>query len=564
MITRHFPIFILQALAAFVLCSCEQKKDLTPGKSQYDAYLTRAEAQVQQQRYDSAFYYFNQAKLESANEKTSDKTVYALIRMSFIQQIQSDFSGSEATATEAVSHLKNCTVVSYPAIIYNTLGNSYDQLFDYQHALQYYNASLRHTSDPLNRSIIDNNIAFVYMEQKDYASAVKILLPLLQNNALKKDSLSYAKVLDNLGYSYFRSGQNGSLTYLDAARKIREKANDDFELISSYLHLSEYFASRDQTLCNRYALMAYQSATKVNSVDDRIATLKNLITITSGDVSRKYALIRLNVTDSIAKVRQMSKNHFAKIRYDDTKTREENALLKYETEKANLYIIILAGLTIILILSVFIIRYRKQTKHEREKLQAAHEAEVRIGRKIHDELANDLYNTLTFTETQDLAEPLNRATLTRHLDSAYERARNISRENSEIATDETFPIQLHDMIKEYSVSSQKVILRGFEQFQWETLSKAKKMTVYRVVQEWLVNMKKHSQAKFAVLQFETDGKHTSINYSDNGIGTDTKNDFSKNGLRNVENRICLIGGTVTFESEPGNGLLIKMRFPTAN
>jgi len=564
MITRHFPIFILCAVTLLAFCSCEKSNEVSTDTPQYNTYISKAENYLQKQRYDSAFFYFNKAKRDASVAKTSDKVVYALIRMSFIQQIQSDFSGSEASATEAASLLKNSTVPEYRAIIYNTLGNSYDQLFEYQRALQYYTAALRHTRDSLSRSIISNNIGYVYMEQKDYASAIKILKPLLEVSVLLKDTLSYAKVVDNLGYCYYKTGYAESLELLDKALKMRTPYHVDFELISSYLHLSEYFISKDPSLSHQYALMAYESATKANSVDDRIATLRNLITITSGDTSRQYALIRLNLTDSIGKVRQMAKNQFAKIRYDDKQTREENALLRYQKEKMNLYIIILIGLSVILILLVFIIRYRRRSRHEREKLEAAYAAEVRIGRKIHDELANDLYNTMTFTQTQDLAEPSKKEALLRYLDRAYERARNISRENSEVATDESFSMQLLDLLNEYNSPVQKVILRGFENFHWHLLSKPKKAAVYRVLQELMVNMKKHSDSKVAILQFEKDDKYTSIRYSDNGIGVDLNNNFSKNGLRNVENRIYAIGGTVTFESEPENGFRVSVSFPTAN
>ena len=48
-------------------------------------------------------------------------------------------------------------------------------------------------------------------------------------------------------------------------------------------------------------------------------------------------------------------------------------------------------------------------------------------------------------------------------------------------------------------------------------------------------------------------------YTDNGIGI---KDFSAgNGLRNTENRIESISGLITFDTEPNQGLKVKISFP---
>ena len=566
MIHYRFPIFILQSILLFAFLSCETKDQHTTGMgaAQYKGYLDSAEQYNKKQQYDSAFYYFNQAKLSAISQENSDRIIYALIRMSDIQKIQSDFSGSEATATEALDYFKNSTVKAYPAVIYNTLGMAYKGLYDYDNAVKYFNKSLDSTTDELSKSILRNNIAVVYMDQKNYAAAIQLLEPQLSNPLLIDDRLSHAKTLDNLGYARFKANSPNAFSALSQSLAIREKEANDYELVPTYLHLCEFYQQTQAELARAYALKAYQSATKVNSVDDRIESLKVLVSNTVGTESKKYAVIHMKLTDSIVRIRQMSKNQFAKIRYDDTRTREENTLLKYEKEKMNLYIVILIGIAVILVILIFFIRYRKREKHKREKIEVAHETEIRISRKIHDELANDIYNTITFTETQDLTDALRKETLLQHLDSVYERARDISRENSAIDTDEQFPLQLRDMLTEYNSSGQKVILRGFDQIQWNILSKDKKVILYRILQELMVNMKKHSHAQFAVLQFEGDSKQATVRYSDNGVGADLKNDFSKNGLRNVENRILVIGGTFTFDSEPQNGMRITISFPLEN
>ena len=566
MIHHRFPIFILLLFLFALLYSCDTGNPNTVASEhlQYKAVLGKADRRYQQQQYDSAFYYYNQAKLSAMKQDNSDRTVYALIRMSAIQQIQSDFSGSEATATEALDYFNSITVPLYPIIIYNTLGIAFKGQYDYANAIKYYNLSLKNTTDSLSRGILQNNIAVILLEEHKYRRAALLLEPLRNDKAIARDTLTYAKVLDNLGYARWKSQQPGALALLNQSLFHREQHANDFELVSSYLHLSEYYRLTQPILAKACLLKAYTCATRVNSIDDRMETLRTLIYSTSGEESNRYALTQLRLSDSIGKIRLAAKNQFAKIRYDDAKTREENTALVYQKARMTYLVILLLALVLILILFVFMLRYRRQARHEREKLEAVHHAETRISRKIHDELANDLYNTITFTETQDLNDLPKKEMLLKHLDSVYERARDISRENSEIETGTDFPLQLRNMLSDYSSLQQKVILHGIDGIPWDNLAREKKIILYRVLQELMVNMKKHSAASFVMLHFEPKDKNITIRYTDNGVGTDKNQLFSKNGLRNVENRIHAIGGTFTFDSEPQNGLRATITCPSEN
>ena len=84
----------------------------------------------------------------------------------------------------------------------------------------------------------------------------------------------------------------------------------------------------------------------------------------------------------------------------------------------------------------------------------------------------------------------------------------------------------------------------------DTVSEIKKTTLYRVLQELMTNMKKHSQANIVVVVFSQKNKKVTINYNDNGIGTTLK---KHNGLQNVENRIQSVNGTITFTSTVNKG-----------
>jgi glucose-6-phosphate-specific signal transduction histidine kinase len=47
----------------------------------------------------------------------------------------------------------------------------------------------------------------------------------------------------------------------------------------------------------------------------------------------------------------------------------------------------------------------------------------------------------------------------------------------------------------------QIITNGLDSVNWPTIEKTKKITLYRVLQELLVNMKKHSNSSLVVLSF---------------------------------------------------------------
>ena len=116
------PIFILTFLLLIIGCNSNHRKVTAKDFTDYNAKIDKAEQLVQSQRYDSAFYYLNEAKLSAISLDNSKRIVYALIRMAAVQQIQSDFSGSEVTATESLKYLKDVDEPAYAPVIYNTLG----------------------------------------------------------------------------------------------------------------------------------------------------------------------------------------------------------------------------------------------------------------------------------------------------------------------------------------------------------------------------------------------------------------------------------------------------------
>ena len=210
--------------------------------------------------------------------------------------------------------------------------------------------------------------------------------------------------------------------------------------------------------------------------------------------------------------------------------------------------------------TIFLYNFLKAVS-KKEKIQASYETETRIAKKLHDELANDVYQTMAFAETQDLASSQNKELLLNNLDTIYSRTRNISQENSVIETGLQFVAGLKEMISGFNTDVVSIVINSMDAVNWNSLEINKKIVVYRVLQELLVNMKKHSQCSLVVITFKIIENKLQIDYSDNGLGATFDKKKSGNGLQNVENRILAINGTITFDTKPDKGFKTSFTIP---
>ncbi|WP_447635331.1 tetratricopeptide repeat-containing sensor histidine kinase [Flavobacterium microcysteis] len=518
---------------------------------------------------DSSFAYYDRSKTAYLIAKDSMKAGYSLLMMTDLQRISSDYYGAETTATAALACLKNSKEESYLVAVYNYLGMSYKQLFNYENALKYYKKAFMTAKDSLSKDAVMNNIAFIYMDQKEYQKAIKILTGLVFKKSSDTNIEFKSRAMDNLGYSYFLSGDKRGSQYMLQALKLKDSIKDEFGSLASCLHLSEYYLHENPQLARKYAERAYSLANKLKNTDDKLDAIKFLSrTSTSKQESDKLFSEYTQLNDSIRIVRQKAKNQFAKIRYDSKQAEEES--LKYQAENAENKLkaekakrrneLLLLTISFLVLVGMLFYRLLK-SRHEKEKFQEAYNTETRIAKKVHDELANDVYNAMTFASTQNLEKPEKKEALIHSLDSVYLRTRDISRENSPIELGENFPNQLKIMLSEYQNQSLNVLIKDIDSIDWIKIDENKKLVTYRVLQELMVNMKKHSEATLAVIDFSATDKKIQIQYSDNGIGMPFGKTILKNGLQNVENRIKSIRGTLIFDIQTNRGVKLSFGYP---
>jgi signal transduction histidine kinase len=117
--------------------------------------------------------------------------------------------------------------------------------------------------------------------------------------------------------------------------------------------------------------------------------------------------------------------------------------------------------------------------------------------------------------------------------------------------------ELIESIQETKMIQIDVNTHGFSE---ENLSEIKKLMVYRILQEQLNNILKHSRAEHVDIELSHAHSNVYLKIEDDGMGFDVKNIRSGLGLKNIRHRLELFKGRMNVESAPGQGCKLEALF----
>lgn len=494
--------------------------------------------------FTKAYYYYQKHKKSCLLKNNIEGAVYDLRLLAIIQNESGFLHDSEVSCTEGLKLLgliKNNTFKTNAQIgFYNQLGRIKKALKDYSASIKYYNSALDLTTDLSEKTSIINNLAFVFIENENLDEALSLMI---EANDLAYESKNIKKIattLDNLGFIKSKLNKSSGLEEMEQAQRIREDNNFLQGQFSSYNHLAAYhYHNYAYDKSRLYLKKSNEIAQKINSPSYRIESLRQHINLSTDTLAKKY----MSLSNELKNKNLLVQNKFAARRFNYEE--QQRIALQSEREK-KAYQLIFLGVLIIGTLGFFLMRIR----HKKTKLQNIYDTEFRLSKRIHDEVANDIYQAMAKVESNTPKEKL-----LDFLDNIYFKTRDISRENRIITQNDDFIVSLKDLMSSYKSVHVNVISKGLSNVNWNKIPLLKQVTIFRVIQELLTNMKKHSSANLVVLIFNTTNNKIEINYNDNGVGANLK---FKSGLQNTENRIDTIGGKITFETRPDSGFKAKL------
>ncbi|WP_370583354.1 tetratricopeptide repeat protein [Pedobacter sp. ASV28] len=508
---------------------------------------------------DSAFFYFNKAKDFYLQQKDSLGIGKCLLNMAIISTDKGDYLGGQELSLNAIPYFNEHDKKQVVYIIsnFNNLGLATQHLENYNQAITFYQQSLKYATDSTEIAVIKNNIANTYRRIKDYKKAIEIYQIALKQNAYGKN---FARTSSNLAFNrWLQNPHYNALPEFLKALDIQLKENDLLGQNASYSHLADYYTEKQPDSALIYAKKMYLVSKAIYNPDSQLQALEKLIRLSPQKSAKQYFEIYRELDDSVENSRHAAKNQFALIRYETEKHKADFQKAQTENiQKQNsilkLYIV-LAILTTFLVFG-FMYYKRRKKRLQQEKILEIKNTELKYSRKVHDVVANGLYTIMLKLDHQ---EALKDDPIVDEIEELYEKSRDISYELPKLNA-VPFNEKLTELIYSFRSENIKIKLSGNTANLWKNVNTTAKHEIEHVLQELMVNMKKHSGATQVQILFQQSNQDILIHYIDNGTGL-PKNTSFKNGLTNTGNRIKNISGNIIFDTQNESGLEIHISFP---
>lgn len=546
---------VLAAFISIIICaSCSDSKPVeNPELATY--YLRKAAYFDYYGPPDSTFFYYSNFVAITTDSLEKGK---AYNRMGVIQYDAGDYFGAQESLMGSVGALDPAKPSHDSCLLstYNALANISLDLKNYDEAIHYFEvaSSFSHKKD--YKLAPFNGKAVAFQKKGNYPEALRILDSILIEKP--GDSSILARILSNRARTKWLQDKNSEvLPDFRHAFSIRKKSGEPWGLNASFAHLSDYYADVNKDSAYYFAQQMYEIAGGLNSAPDKLEALAKLSKVGPMQNQQQYFNEYRRVSDSLQFARNIAKNQFAIFRYDVARSKAENQELQRDITKQRIFTYAAIAASALVILIGIIAYRRRQRRTRRDSENAIRENRLRTSQKVHDVVANGLYRIMNDLEHRD---QVNKEDILDKVELLYEQSRDISYETPGELPTSASSRQITEMLSSFATPDRKIIFAGDVDGALEKLPIASQAQLKHVLEELMINMKKHSRAKNVMIRFKEDHGDVNIHYKDDGTGLPEGTTFG-NGLKSTVNRILTIGGQINFESSGKEGTNIEIIIP---
>ena len=204
----------------------------------------------------------------------------------------------------------------------------------------------------------------------------------------------------------------------------------------------------------------------------------------------------------------------------------------------------------------------------RHSMRASEEERARWARELHDETLQELGALKVMLDAARQTEDAGR--MTTSIDIALAQI-EVSIRNLQALITELRPAALDQigllpaleaLLKRVAATSGVAIDSDVRlEVEEQRLDPEIERTLYRVIQESLTNVTKHADAGQVRVGLVEEAGWLKVTVVDDGAGFDTAQISPGFGLVGMQDRVGLVGGTVTVESAPGVGVTVLAKLP---
>jgi signal transduction histidine kinase len=481
---------------------------------------------------------------------------YSLNNIAIIHQNLGDLDKSLTYHKMGLEYRLKLKDVAGEANSYSNMANLYAKMRDTTLSLVYYKKALNLSRILKNDEFISTNLSNmgnIIMAKGDFPQAIKLYSEALKIRERNGDLKGISSTLSRMGAVYTETGRyQEALDVLTRSLTIAKQISVLEEEMSALLGLAKLKALTNQP-DSAFVLMKSYIVLKDSAYDVRLQ--QQIL-----DVQNKYENEKLEQDLQLVK------------------TEKEYAEISLKQRKTQLWLLIF--IIISMTGAGIFIFYRHQQRQkaaiDAEKIleqetrmsavfQVQEEERRRIAKELHDGLGQTLgaikLNYQSISRKAILPEYLSEfRNLEMMLDNANHEVRSISHQMMPkeleqfgliAAVEGMLKINLEKTPLKYSFEH-----NGFK----DRIGNQIELVLFRVLQELVSNVIKHSKADLLNVQLIRHTSHVVLNVSDNGIGFDV-NRYEKKGigLLNIASRIDGIKGHLHYESALGEGTTVTVR-----
>lgn len=577
-----------------------------------------------QSKPDSAFYYITQAKVLSEKKKNDYYIARCIYNYGWWYYLRQDFKKSQFYTLQSLPYAKKSKNYKIISRAYNRLGiismesEKPDEAFrQFLYSLQ---ISEKHKLYDLQSKTL-SDIGVLYSDQKDTLNALsyykKAEQIALQNNIksqllhiynniaiLQKDLkrvIFYMNKANTIAIeiddknAQFKNLINLSVIYpvethqkeiLQCLHKAEIIANQLQEREKVYLVNHNFGGYYLDTHKPKQALIYYNKALALSKgIGAKHRTrLYNTLSKTYFSLNNYKAAYLFkdkyeSLNDSIFNLEKSKEFIEIQTKYEvEKKNLKINILTKEKEIERNtkrLYLLIGVGFIFISLGLFFFFRHRMKTQQllsEKEQelkrilgvVQGQDIERNRIAKDIHDGVGGKLAGIrLQLSERNMDVNDLGIHNEIEKLTGVFQELRAISHNlSSNYITDKSLEVLLDQLQQQYQERKEfELEISVYPENMLQSITQEQKYHLYRIIQEALTNISKHAQATFVSINMTQHTNNISLIIEDDGVGFDTQKQAKGIGLKNIEERITLLKGTLEIDSHVENGSTILIEIP---
>jgi two-component system NarL family sensor kinase len=487
---------------------------------------------------------------------------------------------------KALSMFKSLGYKKGIATVCINLGVYYESAGNFTESLKYNNIALQNSraiNDKGNIAILFNNMSDLYLELGKTDTAI------LYNDSAwyyakrsgdklsQSDALLYkANILHTLG----RHMEAGLAT--DAYLEIKDSIYNEKSQRQIADMEVKYETEKKQS---QIVLLNKENSIKTLELQNNLLTIKK----NQADLNeQQQALLisQLKIKNKDQKIINQQLDALQKeqnIKVLQRKSLIQNLELKNKNlqVKQRNYAITGIIISIAAVLAIIYLSYKRRTLKYQNQLQAEvfkqneiatkavfegeQKERIRIARDLHDSIGQMLSVVKMNLSTQNHNYPDRATGATLELvDKTIAEVRNIS--HNLIPEELNFGLfaAIEDMCEKINMGGGTQVMVSIpDEARQHHFEQSNQLSIYRIVQEVLGNMVKHSQATEVDLQVLTGEYHMTIAIKDNGKGFDTGEIQNSKGIgwKNIMARVNLLDGEMNVQSEKLTGTQIEITIP---